>query len=139
MHSIGIIVLSPPFSEWTFAYSRIESYPYFGGTSTYKKIRILVSYFSPQGINTYYVYGLAIMRTKTLALSLAIGIGVMLATSTSVASVLAQNATNSSATAKNATNSTAGAAVKNATSSNTSSNPLAKIGHMLSKLFGGKG
>ncbi|MGB6529966.1 MAG: hypothetical protein WBF33_17825, partial [Candidatus Nitrosopolaris sp.] len=57
-----------------------------------QKIRILVSYFLPEGINTYSVYALAIMQTKTLALSLAIGIGVMLATSTSVASVLAQNA-----------------------------------------------
>jgi len=87
----------------------------------------------------------------------------MLATSTSAASVLAQNVTGS---VKNATNSTAGAAVKNATSkmagaaagaagaaaknatsaagaaahnatsNNTSSNPLAKIGKALSRLFG---
>ncbi|MFY9873855.1 MAG: hypothetical protein WAK17_29470, partial [Candidatus Nitrosopolaris sp.] len=58
-----------------------------------------------------------------------------------------KNATNSTAgaagaAAKNATNSTAGAAgaaAKNATSNATSStsNPLAKIGKALSKLFGG--
>ena len=83
------------------------------------------------------------METKILAFTLAIGIGVMLATSTSVASVLAQNATapgNSTiAAAKNATAGAAGAA-KNATSNATSasSNPLAKIGKALSKLFGGK-
>jgi hypothetical protein len=105
------------------------------------------------------------METKVLAFTLAIGISVMLATSTSVASVLAQNATapgnatiaavkNATAGAagevKNATagaagevkNATAGAAgeVKNATSNATSasSNPLAKIGKELSKIFGGK-
>ncbi len=81
------------------------------------------------------------METKTLAFTLAIGIGVMLATS-SVASVLAQNATapgNSTiAAAKNATAGAAGAA-KNATSNATSSsNLLAKIGKAFSKLFGAK-
>ncbi|MFZ0513589.1 MAG: hypothetical protein WAM14_18425 [Candidatus Nitrosopolaris sp.] len=97
-------------------------------------------------------------KTYTLAFSLAIGIGVMLATSGSVASVLAQNATgagNSTTAAKNATANASGVAAKNATASasgvaaknatasagnatSNSSNPLAKIGKAISKLFGGK-
>jgi len=90
-------------------------------------------------------------QTKyVLGLPLAIAMGVMLATSASVGSVLAaSNMTAGNATkagnmmAGNATkagNMTAGNATKaasNATSGN-SSNPLAKIGQALSGLFGGK-
>jgi len=79
-------------------------------------------------------------QTKyVLGLPLAIAMGVMLATSASVGSVLAA----SNMTAGNATkagNMTAGNATKaasNATSGNSSS-PLAKIGQALSGLFGGK-
>lgn len=84
-------------------------------------------------------------QTKyVLGLPLAIAMGVMLATSASVGSVLAaSNMTAGNMMAGNATkagNMTAGNATKaasNATSGN-SSNPLAKIGQALSGLFGGK-
>ena len=83
-------------------------------------------------------------QTKyVLGLPLAIAMGVMLATSASVGSVLAA----SNMTAGNATkagNMTAGGAAGNATkaasnaTSGNSSSPLAKIGQALSGLFGGK-
>jgi hypothetical protein len=84
-----------------------------------------------------------------LGLPLAIALGVMLATSASVGSVLAAGyVTAAGGAAGNATKAgnmtaaggAAGNATKaasNATSANTS-NPLAKIGQALSGLFGGK-
>jgi len=81
----------------------------------------------------------------SLGLPLAIAIGVMIATSASVGSVLAAgNMTAAGGAAGNATKAgnmtAAGGAAGNATksTSSNSSNPLAKIGQALSGLFGGK-
>ena len=76
----------------------------------------------------------------SLGLPLAIAIGVMIATSASVGSVLAaDNMTGGNAT-KAGNMTAAGGAAGNATksTSSNSSNPLAKIGQALSGLFGGK-
>jgi hypothetical protein len=111
-----------------------------------QKIRILVSYFLPESIKgSVYAYSLMRETKYSLGLPLAIAIGVMIATSASVGSVLAAgNMTAAGGAAGNATKAgnmtAAGGAAGNATksTSSNSSNPLAKIGQALSGLFGGK-
>ena len=122
-----------------------------------QKIRILVSYFLPESIKgSVYAYSLMRETKYSLGLPLAIAIGVMIATSASVGSVLAAgnmtggnmtkagNMTAAGGAVGNMTKAgnmtAAGGAVGNATksTSSNSSNPLAKIGQALSGLFGGK-
>ena len=75
-----------------------------------------------------------------LGLPLVIAIGVMIATSASVGSVLAAGNMTGGNMTKSTNMTAAGGAAGNATkaTSSNSSNPLAKIGQALSGLFGGK-